>query len=170
MVNKNVTQKNAKAIHGFLVTNIFSSIWPRTDVACTFPRSGQNSRSFPFCCKGVQGFFNQFETPSFFDVWVSGWVSKGMMKTIGPHNAIDPDHESYITKAGTNDSRNANSFVLFSQRRSAARSRKKRTNRTEKISASFLTKGITIPPVPNASPIMRLAIIDFPLVLNFNAP
>ena len=47
--------------------------------------------------------------------------------------------------------------------------RKKRTDRIEKISASFPTKGIIIPPVPHASPIIRLAIIDFPLGANSNA-
>jgi hypothetical protein len=46
---------------------------------------------------------------------------------------------------------------------------KKRTARIEKKSASFPTKGIIIPPIPHASPIIRLAIIDFPLGANSNA-
>lgn len=47
--------------------------------------------------------------------------------------------------------------------------KKKRTDRIEKISASFPAKGINIPPVPKARPIMRLAIIDFPFGANSSA-
>ena len=41
--------------------------------------------------------------------------------------------------------------------------RDKRTPRIEKISASLPVKGISIPPSPNARPIMRLETIDLPL-------
>ena len=40
--------------------------------------------------------------------------------------------------------------------------KKVRTGRIEKISASFPVKGVIIPPVPKAKPIIRLDTIDFP--------
>ena len=47
--------------------------------------------------------------------------------------------------------------------------RKNITVRIEKTSANPPTRGVIIPPVPKARPIMRLDIIDLPLEANFCA-